>query len=77
MVLCSQGSSGSPGPGNLLGTTWPREQEVCTLWAYGKVSQTAGHLLLLCPLSLPGSTGQNPKVQICCAPPGTAGSCHL
>lgn len=42
VVPCSQGSSGSPGPGDLLGTTWPREQEVCTLWAFGKVSQTAG-----------------------------------
>lgn len=42
------------GLGHPLGTTWPREQEACTLWASRKVSQTAGHLSLL-TLPLPPS----------------------
>lgn len=36
-VLGHRGSNGPP-----AGTTWPREQEVCTLWASQKVSQTTG-----------------------------------
>lgn len=35
VVLCS-GIQWQPWTRNLLGTTWPREQEVCTLWAFRK-----------------------------------------
>lgn len=40
---CAHGASnGSSGPSSLLSTTWPREQEICTLWAFQRSARPQG-----------------------------------